>query len=73
MYFSSVVAWKHVVSFYFPPIYFPGEDSISFILTMSKCLKGKNNVFNIKTTEQVNGKNQKRAEKNCACMKNLVI
>ena len=55
MYFSSVVARKDMVSFYFFPIYFHTDDFIGLIPTMSKCLKGKT-CFNFKKTEQVNPK-----------------
>lgn len=55
MYFSSVVARKDMVSFYFFPIYFHTDDFINLIPTMSKCLKGKT-CFNIKKPEQVNEK-----------------
>src|SRR5258706_3175000 len=41
MYFSSVVARKDMVSFYFFPIYFHTDDFINLIPAMSKCLKGK--------------------------------
>ena len=55
MYFSSVVARKDMVSFYFFPIYFHTGDFINLIPVMSKCLKGKT-CFNIKKPEQVNEK-----------------
>ena len=55
MYFSSVVARKDMVSFYFFPIYYHTKDFIDLIPTMAKCLKGKT-CFNIKKTEQVNTK-----------------
>ena len=52
MYFSSVVARKDMVSFYFFPIYFT-EDFKEYIPTMIKHLKGKT-CFNFKKPEQVN-------------------
>lgn len=55
MYFSSVVARKDMVSFYFFPIYYHTADYIDLIPTMAKCLKGKT-CFNFKKTEQVNTK-----------------
>ena len=55
MYFSSVVARKDMISFYFFPIYYHQQDFIDLIPVMSKCLKGKT-CFNIKKTEQVNKK-----------------
>ena len=55
MYFSSVVARKDMISFYFFPIYYHTDDFIDLIPTMAKCLKGKT-CFNIKKTEQVNAK-----------------
>lgn len=55
MYFSSVVARKEMVSFYFFPIYFHTADFIDLIPTMAKCLKGKT-CFNFKKTEQVHVK-----------------
>lgn len=54
MYFSSVVARKDMVSFYFFPIYF-NEAFQDLIPTMIKSLKGKT-CFNFKKTEQVNEK-----------------
>lgn len=53
MYFSSVVARKDMISFYFFPIYFHTTDFIDLIPTMAKCLKGKT-CFNFKKPEQVN-------------------
>lgn len=55
MYFSSVVARKDMVSFYFFPIYFHTSDFIDLIPTMAKYLKGKT-CFNFKKREQVNTK-----------------
>lgn len=55
MYFSSVVARKDMISFYFFPIYYHTTDFIGLIPTMAKCLKGKT-CFNIKKPEQVNVK-----------------
>ena len=55
MYFSSVVARKDMISFYFFPIYFHTADFIDLIPTMAKCLKGKT-CFNFKKQEQVNAK-----------------
>ena len=55
MYFSSVVARKDMVSFYFFPIYYHEKNFIDLIPTMAKCLKGKT-CFNIKKPEQVNTK-----------------
>ena len=55
LYFSSVVARKDMISFYFFPIYYHTADFINLIPTMSKCLKGKT-CFNFKKTEQVNAK-----------------
>jgi hypothetical protein len=55
MYFSSVVARKDMVSFYFFPIYFHTDEFIDLIPTMAKCLKGKT-CFNFKKPEQVNEK-----------------
>ena len=55
MYFSSVVARKDMVSFYFFPIYFHANDFIDLIPAMAKCMKGKT-CFNFKKPEQVNPK-----------------
>ena len=55
MYFSSVVARKDMVSFYFFPIYYHTEEFKTLIPTMIKCLKGKT-CFNFKKPEQVNQK-----------------
>src|ERR1700710_1226911 len=55
MYFSSVVARKDMISFYFFPIYYHTDDFIGLIPTMSKFLKGKT-CFNFKKPEQVNEK-----------------
>lgn len=55
LYFSSVVARKDMISFYFFPIYYHTADFIDLIPTMSKCLKGKT-CFNFKKIEQVNAK-----------------
>jgi hypothetical protein len=53
MYFSSVVARKDMVSFYFFPIYYHTSDYIDLVPTMAKCLKGKT-CFNFKKIDQVN-------------------
>ncbi len=55
MYFSSVVARKDMISFYFFPIYYHASDFIDLIPTMKKHLKGKT-CFNFKKLEQVNEK-----------------
>jgi hypothetical protein len=55
MYFSSVVARKDMVSFYFFPLYFHEKDYEKIIPNLMKCLKGKT-CFNFKKTEQVNTK-----------------
>ncbi|MBK7434946.1 MAG: hypothetical protein IPI66_14365 [Chitinophagaceae bacterium] len=55
MYFSSIVARKDMISFYFFPIYYQTEEFIGLIPTVSKCLKGKT-CFNFKKPEQVNVK-----------------
>ena len=55
LYFSSVVARKDMISFYFFPIYYHTADFIDLIPTMAKCLKGKT-CFNFKKPEQVNVK-----------------
>ena len=52
MYFSSVVARKDMVSFYFFPMYYHEKDYEALIPTVGKCLKGKT-CFNFKKTEQV--------------------
>lgn len=54
MYFSSFVARKDMVSFYFFPMYMQ-EGFMELIPTLSKTLKGKT-CFNIKKPEQVNEK-----------------
>ncbi len=55
MYFSSVVARKDMISFYFFPIYYHTDDFIDLIPTLAKCLKGKT-CFNFKKPEQVHVK-----------------
>lgn len=55
MYFSSVVARKDMVSFYFFPLYYHEDDFKDLIPTMIKCLKGKT-CFNFKKSEQVDEK-----------------
>ena len=55
LYFSSVVARKDMVSYYFFPIYYHSADYIDLIPTMSKFLKGKT-CFNFKKSGQVNQK-----------------
>ena len=55
MYFSSVVARKDMVSFYFFPIYYHEDDFKDLIPTLIKCLKGKT-CFNFKKVEQVDEK-----------------
>lgn len=55
MYFSSIVARKDMVSFYFFPAYFNEEAFRKLIPEMSKYLKGKT-CFNFKKPEQVNEK-----------------
>lgn len=55
LYFSSVVARKDMVSFYFFPIYYHTDDFIGLMPTMSKYLKGKT-CFNFKKPEHVNEK-----------------
>lgn len=55
MYFSSAVARKDMISFYFFPIYYHEQDFIDLIPELKKCLKGKT-CFNFKKTEQVNKK-----------------
>lgn len=52
MYFSSAVARKDMVSFYFFPLYYQGKDYENIIPTMVKCLKGKT-CFNFKKPEQI--------------------
>lgn len=56
MYFSSVVARKDMVSFYFFPIYFHENDFKALIPTMIKTLKGKT-CFNIKNRNRLMKKN----------------
>ncbi len=55
MYFSSVVARKDMVSFYFLPLYYHQKDFIDTIPSMKKYLKGKT-CFNFKKSEEVNNK-----------------
>jgi hypothetical protein len=55
MYFSSVVARKDMVSFYFFPIYYNEEKFKELIPSLFKYLKGKT-CFNFKKAEQVNEK-----------------
>ena len=55
MYFSSVVARKDMVSFYFFPIYYHIDEFKTLVPTLLKCLKGKT-CFNFKKTDQVNTK-----------------
>ncbi len=55
MYFSSAVARKDMVSFYFFPLYYHEKDYESISPTLLKCLKGKT-CFNFKKPEQVNEK-----------------
>ena len=58
MYFSSAVARKDMVSFYFFPLYYHESRTCGIkdtIPTMIKCLKGKT-CFNFKKPEQVNEK-----------------
>ena len=55
MYFSSAVARKDMVSFYYFPLYYHEKDFKDTIPTMIKCLKGKT-CFNFKKPEQVNTK-----------------
>ncbi|GAC1594393.1 MAG: hypothetical protein NVS3B19_16840 [Ginsengibacter sp.] len=55
MYFSSVVARKAMISFYFFPIYFHEPDFIDLIPNMKKYLKGKT-CFNFKKADQVDEK-----------------
>ena len=55
MYFSSVVARKDMISFYFFPVYYQSDDFMACIPTMAKYLKGKT-CFNFKKPEQVNAK-----------------
>lgn len=52
MYFSSVVARKDMVSFYFFPMYYNENAFRELFPTMSKCLKGKT-CFNFKKADQV--------------------
>jgi hypothetical protein len=58
MYFSSVVARKDMVSYYFFPIYYHTDDFINLIPTLAKYLKGKT-CFNFKNPGQVNEKELK--------------
>lgn len=53
MYFSSVVARKDMVSFYFFPLYYQEKSFEKTIPTLIKNLKGKT-CFNFKKIEQVN-------------------
>lgn len=55
MYFSSVVARKDMVSFYFFPLYYQEKTFEKTIPTLIKCLKGKT-CFNFKKPEQLNEK-----------------
>lgn len=55
MYFSSVVARKDMVSFYFFPLYYHEKDYQDIIPTLIKSLKGKT-CFNFKKMEQLNVK-----------------
>ena len=55
MYFSSVVARKDMVSFYFFPLYYHEKDFETLIPGIGKYLKGKT-CFNFKKTEQLNRK-----------------
>ena len=55
MYFSSVVARKDMVSFYFFPIYYHEKDYKDIGPTLLKSLKGKT-CFNFKKPDQVNSK-----------------
>ena len=55
MYFSSVVARKEMISFYFFPLYFHTDDFKDSIPALIKFLKGKT-CFNFKKPEQVNEK-----------------
>ena len=55
MYFSSVVARKDMVSFYFFPLYFQEKNFEKTIPTLMKCLKGKT-CFHFKNIEQLNEK-----------------
>ncbi len=55
MYFSSAVAGKDMVSFYFFPLYFHENEYRDIIPTLIKCLKGKT-CFNFKKFEQINEK-----------------
>jgi hypothetical protein len=58
MYFSSAVARKDMVSFYFFPIYMHQKEFMDLIPTLSKCMKGKS-CFNFKKPEQVSEKELK--------------
>lgn len=53
MYFSSVVARKDMVSFYFFPLYYQEKNYAEVIPTLIKSLKGKT-CFNFKKPEQLN-------------------
>jgi hypothetical protein len=55
MFFSSFVARKDMVSFYFFPMYMDPENFMKLIPENAKCLKGKT-CFNFKKPEQVNEK-----------------
>ena len=55
MYFSSAVARKEMVSFYFFPLYYHEKDCLDTIPVMKKYLKGKT-CFNFKKSEEVNNK-----------------
>lgn len=55
MYFSSVVARKDMISFYFFPIYVKPDAFKDLAPTLFKTLKGKT-CFNIKKAEQVDSK-----------------
>ena len=55
MYFSSAVARKDIVSFYFFPLYYHEKDFAKVIPSMIKCLKGKT-CFNFKKPEEINAK-----------------
>ena len=52
MYFSSTVARKDMVSFYFLPAYFGKKEFVRIAPTVMKYLKGKS-CFNFKKEEQV--------------------
>ena len=55
MYFSSVVARKDMVSFYFFPLYYHEKDYEALLPAMGKYLKGKT-CFNFKKPEQISQK-----------------